>query len=78
MPTTHISIRTKANGVELDRLYAMEEREGGTPALGTGFPALSRTDLSVLAAEEWERVKENFIYESWLRTARADLERAAK
>jgi dienelactone hydrolase len=73
MPTTHISEWAKAGGVELDRLYASEEREGGTPALGTGLPALSRTDLSVLSPEEWEREKENFIYESWLKRARAEL-----
>ena len=73
MPTTHIGVWAKANGVELDRLYATEEREGGTPALGTGFPGLSRNDLSVLTAEEWDREKDRFIYESWLKAAKADL-----
>jgi hypothetical protein len=75
MPTTHISEWAKAGGVELDRLYASEEREGGTPALGTGLPALSRTDLSVLSPVEWEREKANFIYETWLTRARAEIAR---
>lgn len=73
MPTTHISEWAKANGVELDRLYATEEREGGTPALGTGIPALSRQDLSVFTSEQWERQKDRLIYESWLKAARAQL-----
>jgi predicted esterase len=73
MPTTHISEWAQANGVELDRLYASEEREGGTPALGAGIPALSRKDLSVFTSEQWEREKDSLIYESWLKAARAQL-----
>ncbi len=75
LPTTHISEWAKANGVELDRLYASEEREGGTPALGTGIPALSRDALSVFPPEQWEREKDRLIYESWLKAARAELAR---
>jgi len=73
MPVTHISEWARANGVELDRLYATEEREGGTPALGAGMPALSRKDLSVFTPEQWEREKDRLIYESWLKAARAEL-----
>lgn len=73
MSTTHISEWAKANGVELDRLYANEEREGGTPALGTGIPVLSRKDLSVFTPEQWEHEKDHLIYESWLKAARAQL-----
>jgi hypothetical protein len=73
MPVTHISEWARANGVELDRLYATEEREGGTPALGAGIPALSRRDLSVFTPEQWEREKDRLIYESWLKAARAEL-----
>ncbi len=71
MRETHISEWAQANGVEMDRLYSNEEREGGTRALGSGVPALSRTDLSVLTPGEWEPQKDRFIYESWLRHARA-------
>ncbi len=70
MPETHISEWARRGGVELDRLYASEEREGGTPALGTGIPALSRTDLSVFTAEKWDKRKNKMIHESWLKQAK--------
>lgn len=73
MPTTHISQWAREHGVELDRLYATEEREGGTPALGTGIPALSREQLSVFTPEQWAREKSRLIYESWLEAARLQL-----
>ena len=71
LPVTHISEWAQANGVELDRLYSSEDREGGTPALGTGIPALFRKDLSVFTPEQWEREKDRLIHESWLRQAKA-------
>ena len=71
MPTTHISRWAQAHGVSLDRGYASEDREGGTPALGEGVPGLSRDDLSVFSPDEWERDKPQLIYESWVDKARA-------
>lgn len=73
MPETHIGTWARERGVELDRLYATEPREGGTPALDTGVPALTRADLSVFSAAEWERRKDQLIHESWLRAARSRL-----
>ena len=70
---THIGPWAGARGVELDRLYATEHREGGTRALGSGVPGLRREDLSVLSPAEWEREKANFIHESWLREAKKRL-----
>ena len=70
MPDTHISEWARANHVEMDRLYATEEREGGARALGVGVPALSREALSVFAPQEWERLKNRMIYETWLREAK--------
>ena len=73
LPVTHISEWARDNGVALDRLYASEEREGGTPALGAGVPALSRQQLSVFTPEQWERQKNRLIYEAWLEAARKQL-----
>jgi hypothetical protein len=73
MPTTHISEWALANGVELDQLYASEDREGGTQAVGTGVPALSRDDLSVFTPKQWEGQKDRLIYEAWLKAARTQL-----
>ena len=67
MPETHIAEWAKAGGVALDPLYATEHREGGTRALGRDVPALTREQLSVLPAAEWERRKDEFIHEAWLR-----------
>jgi hypothetical protein len=73
MPTTHIGRWATANGVAIDRLYASEDREGGTPALGENVPALSRDMLSVYSREEWERQKNRVVYESWVEAARAQI-----
>lgn len=70
MPTTHISEWAAAKNVAMDPLYATEQREGGTRGVGTGVPALSRDQLSVLSLNEWEKQKERMIYEAWVREAR--------
>lgn len=71
MPETHITRWALAHSVSMDKLYATEDREGGTRALGEGVPALTRAMLSVFSAEEWEREKSKLIYESWVEAARA-------
>jgi hypothetical protein len=71
MPTTHISEWARAEHVEMDPLYATEHREGGTPALGTGVPGLTRTDLSVFSEEEWVRNKPLLVHERWRELAKA-------
>lgn len=71
MPETHITRWATASGVALDKLYASEEREGGTRALGEDIPAPSRAQLSVFTPEEWEREKARLVYESWVAAARA-------
>jgi len=73
MPTTHVSEWARANDVEMDKLYATEEREGGAEAVGTKIPALSREVLSLFTQEEWDEQKDRLIYEAWLKAARAKL-----
>lgn len=70
MPETHISEWARQNTVELDPLYATEDREGGTRALGTGLPGLTREQLTVFSSEEWELQKEQLILEGWLAKVR--------
>jgi dienelactone hydrolase len=72
MPVTHISEWAHKNNVELDHMYASEMREGGTMALGTGVPSPSRQQLNVFTDEQWPAEKEKFIYESWLKAAKAE------
>jgi hypothetical protein len=69
MPTTHVSRWAEANAVALDRGYASQDREGGTPALGTGVPGLARSELSVFTAEQWEAQKKRLLYETWVEKA---------
>jgi dienelactone hydrolase len=71
LPETHITRWAMAYGVPLDRLYAGEDREGGTRALGEDIPGLSRAALSVFSPDEWEREKDRLVYESWVEAARA-------
>ena len=73
MPVTHVSEWARANGVEIEKQYNTELREGGELALGEKIPALSRDQLSVFTPEEWERRKDALTYESWLSAARREL-----
>lgn len=73
LPDTHIGPWAQTRGVEMDRLYATEHREGGTRALGEGVPGVKREDLFVFSAAEWERRKATLVHEAWLQAARARL-----
>ncbi len=71
MPETHISEWAQQQNVSMDRLYATEPREGGTHALGTGIPGVPRESLNALPLDQWERDKEQFVYETWIAKAKA-------
>jgi hypothetical protein len=71
MPETHILEWAEKNGVFLDRQYATELREGGTRALGTGVPAVAHDSLNALPEDVWQREKEKYVYETWVKAARA-------
>ena len=71
MPQTRIGDWAAKENVEMDKSYSNEQREGGTPALGTGVPGLRRADLHVLPEADWQARKGQFVYESWLKEARA-------
>jgi hypothetical protein len=75
MPVTHISEWAVREKVEMDPLYATEHREGGTRALGTGVPGLTRDQLSVFSSEEWERQKPRLVYEHWMAEAKRRVQR---
>ena len=75
MPVTHISEWARTHHVEMDPLYATEHREGGTRALGTGVPGLSRGDLSVFSDAEWTRQKAQFVHARWRELAKARIGR---
>ena len=78
MPETHVGTWAKTENVTMDPGYATDDREGGTPALGTGVPGLTRTDLSVFTRQQWETPREQLIYESWVKAARIQMEAGAR
>jgi hypothetical protein len=74
MPVTHISEWAERNHVTIDRLYAPELREGGTEALGAGIPAVPHDLMNALPPDRWERDKDLYVYETWLKNAKAALQ----
>ena len=73
MPETHILEWAERGGVAIDKAYATELREGGTRALGTGVPAVAHDLLNALPEDRWQRDKEKYAYETWVRAAQARL-----
>jgi dienelactone hydrolase len=70
MPTTRIAQWAQKYDVHMDKLYATEDREGGTPALGDDVPGYQREDLSVFTTEQWRSHKKELIFETWVDAAR--------
>jgi dienelactone hydrolase len=75
MPDTLISDWARAQNVAMDPPYATPERSGGTKALGSGVPGLTREQLSVFDVGDWEKQKGTLVLESWVESAREDLEK---
>ena len=57
--------------VLIEPAYDTELREAGVRALGSGFPGLTRQQLTAVPIAEWEREKDRFVYEKWIEHARA-------
>jgi len=69
MPETKIGTWAGKTGVPLDKLYATEPREGGTPALGEDVPGYTTEMLNALPRDQWESRKRDFVLETWLEAA---------
>ncbi len=54
----------------MDKLYATEEREGGTRAVGGDVPGIAREELSVFSKGEWETAKRATMFDTWVAAAR--------
>ncbi len=77
-PTTHIGTWVTENHVDEAKSFNREDREAGIDALGTGFPALTREQLTVLPVDVWNRERSRLIYEGWAATMTDDEQRAAQ
>jgi dienelactone hydrolase len=71
LPETHISEWVQRTGVRVDKLYASEEREGGTLAIGDSVPGYRWEDLCVFTPVEWEQVKRTLVFDTWIEAAGA-------
>ncbi|HEY1493275.1 MAG TPA: prolyl oligopeptidase family serine peptidase [Candidatus Solibacter sp.] len=71
MPETHILEWAEQGGVAIDKAYATELREGGTRALGEGVPAVAHDRLNALPEDRWQRDREKYVYETWVKAAQA-------
>ena len=73
MPETKISAWSAKTNVPVDKLYATEEREGGTPALEANVPGYAAEMLDALPRNEWESRKKDFTLEGWLEAAQESI-----
>jgi len=73
MAQVKISTWAAKNGVLVDRLYATEDREGGTMALGDDIPGYVPEMLDALSSEGWQSQREAFVLETWLEVAQANV-----
>ncbi len=71
MPETHILEWAAKGDVVIDKQYATELREGGTRALSNEIPVVPHDEMNALPADRWNREKDSYVYESWVREAKA-------
>ncbi|HEY1661963.1 MAG TPA: alpha/beta fold hydrolase [Verrucomicrobiae bacterium] len=72
MPTVKIGDWTVKYGIAMDKLFAVDSREAGTPALDVNVPGFSRDELDALPPDQWAEQKTNFILEGWVAAAQKD------
>ena len=71
MGETPIGAWAQRTNFPMDKLYATEEREGGTRAVGGDVPGIAREELSVFSRAEWETAKRATMFDAWVVAARA-------
>lgn len=76
-PTTHIGTWLTENHVDEAKNFFREDREAGIYALGTGFPALTREQLTALPEDVWQRERDRLTYAAWAAKTKAAEARAA-
>ena len=70
-PETHISEWAAKNGIDSSSSLKNEHGEGGTMALGSDIPAVSRDELHAIPEAVWDSERRNYIYETWVERAKA-------
>lgn len=70
MPETHISEWASRNHVVIEKSFNTESREAGTRALGADILPVPHDAMNALPIDLWNRVKDRYVYESWVREAK--------
>jgi dienelactone hydrolase len=78
MPVTHIGEWARERGVEMDKGYAAEDREGGTPAIGVNVPGIKPERLRVFSEQEWRQSRDRLTWEAWVTRAKAAADRTTR
>ena len=71
MPDTLVGEWARREQVYIEPAYATEVREAGARALGSGIPGVAREQLHAVPLDQWQRHKDEFVYESWIAKAKA-------
>jgi dienelactone hydrolase len=77
LPETHIGQWARQEQVFIEPAYNTEVREAGVRALGSDIPGFTREQVTAVPLAEWERDKDRFIYDAWIRQARAMVDNQA-
>ncbi len=66
MPTIRIGDWAAKVGLSFGKSSAREDRDAGLQALEADVPLLTAEQLDVFSRQEWEQVKAQYVYASWL------------
>jgi hypothetical protein len=71
MGEVHISEWAAKTGAHVGEKFQTELSENGVRALTTDIPNVPRDDLQTVPSDEWQKHKDDFIWEAWVTRARA-------
>jgi hypothetical protein len=71
MDEVHVSEWSAKTGAHIVEKFHTELSEGGVRALTTDVPNVPREKLQAVPFDEWQKDKDNFIWEAWVTRAHA-------
>ena len=70
-PEVHVSEWSAATGAHVGLNFQKELSEGGVRALTADVPNVPRDELQAVPLDTWQREKDDFTWESWVKRAGA-------
>lgn len=71
LPVVSIKEWAELVGVALNKSAAREDRDAGIQAIAGNIPMLTANDTNVLRRSEWDALKSDYVYASWVERATA-------